>query len=116
MIVPMSSGRAPYRPCDGTHSLLKTNFRTPYFEKTGSDSLMSSTKKYAIRRRIAAARPVSTHRSARSGSRDSGGRVSDPPPTIGVPIDMSADGRAVALQAVHLGLRLRVQIVRELRV
>src|SRR4051794_15204517 len=80
---------------------------------------MRRMKKYAIRIRIAAASPVSTHRSRRSGSRDSGGRGGTPRPPPGtVPgaISGPADGLAVALQAVHLGLRLRVQIVRELRV
>jgi hypothetical protein len=35
--------------------------KNPYFSKTGLDSLISSRKKYAIRIRIAAARPVRPH-------------------------------------------------------
>src|SRR4051812_2079726 len=92
---------------------------TPYFEKTGSDSVMRRMKKYAIRIRIAAASPVSTHRSRRSARRDSGGRERTLwPPLVTVPVAISGatDGLTVALQAVHLGLRLGVQIVRELRV
>src|SRR4051794_40839276 len=92
---------------------------TPYFENTGADSVMRRMKKYAIRIRIPAASPVSTHRSRRSPSRDTGGRERTPgPPRVTVPIAISgaADGLTVALQAVHLGLRLRVQIVGELRV
>src|SRR3954452_4594873 len=91
---------------------------TPYFANTGSDSVSSRMKKYAIRTRIAAASPVSTHRNRRSGSRDSGDRASARPPPVRVPVAISAaaDGLPVALQAVDLGLRLGVQVVREPRV
>src|SRR3954471_9861658 len=116
MIVPTSSGRAPYLSWEGTHSSVKTNFSTPYFENTGSDSVMSRRKKYAIRTRIAAASPVSTHRSRRSGSRDSGVRARTPPVTVPVAISGAADGLPVAAQAVDLGLRLLVQLVRQLGV
>src|SRR4051794_4418578 len=79
---------------------------------------MRRMKKYAIRRRIATASPVSTHRNRRSGSRDSEGRASAEPSLVTVPVAISgaADGLPVAGQAVHLGLRLLVQLVRQLRV
>src|SRR4051812_32891034 len=85
-------------------------------------------KKNAIRTRISPARPDRTHFRTGSTARERGDRaVSARSPRIVVarlPASISAfgslrravDGRAVALQAVDLGLRLGLDVVRERRV
>src|SRR4051812_38576862 len=77
-------------------------------------------KKKAIRARIAAARPVSPHRSALSGTPESGDRwrLQRPPLVVTDPASISLPlarrhRRAIALQAVGGGLCLRLERVRE---
>src|SRR5919112_4865159 len=85
-------------------------------------------KKNAMRTRISPARPVRNQRSVGSAKRARDDRsVIERPPRAGVRVPASiarfsplrraaADGRAVALQAVHLGLGLALDRVRQGRV
>src|SRR5689334_583084 len=85
-------------------------------------------KKNAIRTRTRAASPVSVQRSSGSASRERGGRsTSERPPRteeLSAPASIARSalrGRAaerlpVALQALHLGLRLALDLVGQRRV
>ena len=71
-------------------SLPKAKPKKPKRENAGFASMYSRTKKYPIRTRIPAARPVSPHFSARSGSRLSGDRprTERSPRTLSAPVSI----------------------------
>src|SRR2546423_15500588 len=60
--------------CETSQLFVNVKPKTPKRPKAMDDSSISLIKKYAIRMRIAAARPVRPHRNTLSGNRASGDR------------------------------------------
>src|SRR5437868_9454250 len=121
MSVPASSGSAPYSSFEGTQSAEKRKSTAPTCWKTGSDSITSRMKKYAIRTMTPTESAVRPHFSSRSGSRAAGERCSAPPrsPTgviVPASIGLLRDRRSVADQRVDSRLRSALDAGRQRRV